>query len=286
MINNSSIIFPNLGITLKYVGRFIELPWISIAYYGVAIALGMLLGISLIQYLARKSGQNADMYFNLCMGTLVLGVVGARIYYVLFSWKEYKNNWLEIFNIRGGGLGIYGGILTGLLVLFLFSRWKRYSLAMLLDTIAPGVVIGQILGRWGNFFNREAFGEYTNNLFAMALPKQAVYASDITDKMLSHLYVKEGIEFIQVHPTFLYESVWNILVLVVMLFFWKRKSFDGQIAAIYFAGYGIGRFLIERLRTDQLLIWKTNIPVSMVVSAAMVLTAIIYMIKNNKEKAL
>ena len=146
------------------------------------------------------------------------------------------------------------------------------------DILILGVVFGQIMGRWGNFFNREAFGEYTDGLFAMQLPVSAVRQNEITQTMWDHAVTIDGVEFIQVSPTFLYESLWNLGLLVILLFLIGRKRFDGQVFLTYVMGYGLGRMWIEGLRTDQLLVPQTAIPISQLLSGAMVVAAVIGLI--------
>ena len=284
-MNQTSILFPHLNLTLSHVGKSLSVGGFEVAYYGIVIALGMALGISLIFYLARKSGQSEDLYVDLTLVTIVCSIIGARGYYVLFSWEDYKDHLLEIFYIRGGGLAIYGGVLVGILTIFLFARRKKQSVWLLMDTVCPGLVVGQIIGRWGNFFNREAFGGYSDGLLAMALPRDAVRQGEITAQMLQHLKVIDGVEFIQVHPTFLYESLWNLLLLFCLLMLWKHRKYDGQIAACYLVGYGLGRIWIESLRTDQLLLPVIRIPVSQVVSGILILCSAIYMIKKHRQQS-
>ncbi len=282
-MNETSILFPHLHLNLLHVGKNISIGGFEIAYYGIVIALGMALGISLIFYLARKSGQSEDLYVDLILVTIVCSIIGARMYYVLFSWEDYRDNLAEIFHIRGGGLAIYGGVLAGILTIMIFAKRRKQNVWLLMDTVCPGLVVGQILGRWGNFFNREAFGGYSDGLLAMALPKGAVRQGEVTVQMLQHLKVIDGVEFIQVHPTFLYESLWNLLLLFCLLTLWKHRKYNGQIAACYLAGYGLGRIWIESLRTDQLLIPVFGIPVSQIVSGILILFSVIFMIRKHRQ---
>lgn len=247
-----SIHFPHLGIHLDHVGKTVQVLGIDIAYYGITMALSMIIGVWLILTEAKRTGQDEDFYLNMLILSILIGIVGARAYYVVFSWENYKDNLWEIFNTRNGGLAIYGGILFGVATACIYSRKKKVPLGRMVDTACLGLVLGQILGRWGNFFNREAFGGYTDNLFAMQLPVDAVRKSEITTQMWTHAQSVQGVTYIQVHPTFLYESMWNALVLAFLLWFRYRKKFQGQVFCLYLIGYGVGRFWIEGLRTDQL----------------------------------
>lgn len=277
--------FPHLGIVLEHVGKSIDVFGFSIAYYGIIIAAGMMAAMLICISLAKKAGLDEDSFFNTAILGIVLSVLGARIYYVFFSWDQYKDNLLDIFNIREGGLAIYGGVITAVLVMWIYSRRKKISLGLLGDIGSIGIILGQIVGRWGNFFNREVFGTYTDSLFAMQLPVKAVRASDLTQEILDHTALINGVEFIQVHPTFLYESIWNLGVLLVMALVYRKKRFNGQVFLIYLGGYGLGRFWIEGIRTDQLLIPGTTWPVSQVLAAAMVAAAgISYWIMNRKYR--
>ena len=277
--------FPHLGIVLEHVGKSIDVFGFSIAYYGIIIAAGMMAAMLICTSLAKKAGLDEDSFFNTVILGIVLSVLGARIYYVFFSWDQYKDNLLDIFNIRDGGLAIYGGVITAVLVMWIYSRRKKISLGLLGDIGSIGIILGQIVGRWGNFFNREVFGTYTDSLFAMQLPVKAVRASDLTQEILDHTALINGVEFIQVHPTFLYESIWNLGVLLVMALVYRKKRFNGQVFLIYLGGYGLGRFWIEGIRTDQLLIPGTTWPVSQVLAAAMVAAAgISYWIMNRKYR--
>ena len=280
-----TIAFPHLGITLEHVGRSFSLFQFEIAYYGVIIAVGMILGISLIQHVARQSGQDEDSYFNLSVLTMLVGILGARAYYVLFSWDYYGKHPLEIFDFRGGGLAIYGGIIAGVLFLCFYCRRKKMPVLRALDTCIVGVPLGQAIGRWGNFFNREAFGEYTDSLAAMKLPLAAVYPGDVTETMMAHAVTEGEVTWIQVHPTFLYESVWNLCVFAALMYLTKRMNSrrQGMVFSAYLILYGIGRFFIEGLRTDQLLF--LGYPVSRLVSLVLIIlgTVFEYRLKKSGE---
>lgn len=283
-MSDASVLFPNLGISLETVGKTVHIGSFEIAYYGIVIALAMACGIGLVLRTAKKTGQDEDLYFDVCLITVVCSLLGARLYYVIFSWDQYRDNLLEILNFRGGGLAIYGGVLAGIVTVWFLCRIKKQKFTQMADTVCPGLVLGQAIGRWGNFFNREVFGGYTDNLFAMALPKNAVRAGDITQEMLDHIRTVEGVEFIQVHPTFLYESLWNLALLAVLLWLLGHRHFSGEVFLAYLAGYGLGRAWIEAIRTDQLLIPGTGLPVSLVLSVLLAAVSVVLLLINIKRK--
>ena len=275
--------FPNLGIYLDHVGKNISIFGFSIAYYGIVIVTGMMIAIWIAQREAKRTGQNPEQYLDLAMIGIAAGILGARIYYVIFAWDYYKDDLLSIFNIRQGGLAIYGGIIGACIAVVIYSRKKKQNFSLLMDTASMSIVFGQIMGRWGNFFNREAFGDYTNNLFAMQLPVSAVRANEITQKMWDHVVTVNGVEYIQVHPTFLYESLWNVGVLLFLFWFRKRKKFNGEVFLMYLIGYGLGRIWIEGLRTDQLLLPVVGLPVSQLLSGCLVVGCTILVVWTRKK---
>ena len=272
MMGDMDIAFPNLGIYLRNVPKTIMIGNFGIALYGIVIAIGMILGLTMSARIAKKTGQDPDVIWDLAAPLIIFSILGARIYYVIFMWDFYKDDPIQILNIRGGGLAIYGGIIAGVITLYIYCKVKKQKFPLVLDTVMYGLLVGQILGRWGNFFNREVFGEYTDSLLAMRIPVSMVRERDISPLIAAHM--TEGTNYIQVHPTFLYEGMWNLAVLVFLLLYLKHKKFDGEIALFYFAGYGIGRALIESIRTDQLYITGTKIPVSMVLGIVMAVSAI------------
>lgn len=281
----TTINFPNLGIHLEHVGKSISVFGFEIAYYGIIIGLGVLAGILMAAWEAKRTNQDPDTYYDLAIYAVIFSVIGARLYYVAFSWDMYKDDLLSIFNIRNGGLAIYGGVIAAIITVYVFAKVKKLSFGQLTDTAGLGLILGQIIGRWGNFFNREAFGEYTNNLFAMQLPLDAVRSSDVTEAMMQHIEIIDGVKYIQVHPTFLYESLWNLGVLILLLILRKYKKFQGQVFLMYLFGYGVGRFWIEGLRTDQLLIPYVGLPVSQVLALVLVIvSAIMITIGNSRTR--
>ena len=188
---------------------------------------------------------------------------------MIFEWDAYKNDLLQILNLRAGGLAIYGGVIGAVLSLIIFAWHRKQSFVSMADTGVLGLVLGQIIGRWGNFFNCEAFGGYTDGLLAMRIRRSLPNPSMISQELIDHIIIEQGVEYIQVHPTFLYESLWNLCLLIFMLWYRKRKKFDGEMVLLYFIGYGIGRCWIEGLRTDQLLLFGTGLPVSQCLSVAL-----------------
>ena len=216
---------------------------------------------------------------------IISAIIGARLYYVIFEWDYYSQHLLEIFNTRRGGLAIYGGIIGAVICVIIFSKVRKLSAWQLCDTACLGLITGQIIGRWANFVNMEAFGGYTDNLLAMQLNVNEAYYT--TPDLLERAVTVDGIQYIQVHPTFLYESLWNLGVLIVLLLYRNHKKFTGEVFLMYIAGYGLGRFWIEGLRTDQLLIPGIGFPVSQLLSAVLVIAAaglIIYRRRKAKRE--
>lgn len=283
---HTEISFPNLGIYLKNVGKSIDLFGIEIAYYGIIIGTAILLGFWIAAREAKRTGQNPENYLDMGIIGVIAGIVGARLYYVIFSWDMYKDNLLDIFNLREGGLAIYGGVIAAVISVLVLAKVKHLSAPQIFDTIAMALLNGQMLGRWGNFFNREAFGGYTDSLFAMRLPLDAVRSSDVTEQMRRHIERIDGVSYIQVHPTFLYESLWCMVLLIILFAYRKHKKYEGELFLMYLFGYGLGRFWIEGLRTDQLLLPGVGIAVSQLLAGAIVVgtgAVMLYLRKKHKN---
>ncbi|PKM95676.1 MAG: prolipoprotein diacylglyceryl transferase [Firmicutes bacterium HGW-Firmicutes-1] len=283
-MNSPDIIFPNINIEFMSIDPVaFTFFGIEVYWYGIIICTGILAGLFAAVSVAKKTNQNPDVYSELLIYALIGAIIGARLYYVVFSWDQYKDNLMDIFALREGGLAIYGGVIGAAIVCVIFAKIKRLNTWLLVDTGVIGLILGQAIGRWGNFFNMEAFGGSTNSFLAMAMKVSKVkyIPNEVYEKMIT---INDA-AYIQVHPTFFYESMWCLAVFAILVFYRKHKKFDGELLFIYFIGYGLGRFWIEGLRTDQLLIGSLDIPVSQLLSAILVVGATIgILIKRKKSR--
>ena len=261
--------FPHLGFEVL-VNKSFTVFGFEIAYYGVIMALSMVCGALMAYHEAKRTGQKVDDYIDYTLFGIVGGIICARLYYVIFEWDYYSKNLTQIFNLRGGGLAIYGGIIGAVVVAVIFCKVKKMKFFKFTDTAVLGLITGQIIGRWGNFFNREAFGSYTDSLFAMQIPVADIGTNvDVTDAMKVMI---NGVEYVQVQPTFLYESVLNLVLLILLLIFRDKKKFYGETFCRYLTGYGVIRFIIEGFRTDQLKLGP--VAVSQILSAVLFVLAL------------
>ena len=250
----SPITFPNLGITVNPNPVAFTVFGKDIYWYGIIIAVGFLLAVLYMMRRAPVFGLTQDDVLDEVLWAVPIGVICARLYYCIFYWELYADNPISVLYIWEGGLAIYGGVIGGALTIVILSKIKKIKTGTLLDVAAMAVIIGQIFGRWGNFMNREAHGAVTDCFFKMGLENAAG-------------------EVIYYHPTFLYESVWNLVGFIGMHFLTKKRKFDGQIVLTYLAWYGLGRVWIEGLRTDSLYLFGTGIRVSQLVAALSVALA-------------
>ena len=274
VMNTTDIAFPNLKIYLENVPSSFNIGGMEIYLYGVVIGLGLMMGLFMAERAAKVCGMNPDEIWDFAIYAVIFSVIGARVYYVVFQWSEFKGDLKGILNIRQGGLAIYGAVIGAFLTLFIFCKLKKRNPFQLGDCGVQGLVLGQAIGRWGNFFNREVFGEYTDNLFAMRIPIDAVRdPADITANISSH--IPEGANYIQVHPTFLYESALNFALFFLMVWYHKRKKFNGEICLLYLGGYGIIRFFVEGIRTDQLKFAGNDIAVSQMLGMGLFLLSLV-----------
>lgn len=246
----------------------------AIHWYGFLIAMGLLLALIFAEKQYKKFGINPDRAFSCVIGGMVAAVIGARFYYVIFSLSDFKVNgkidWSEVFAIRDGGLAIYGGIIFALVAGAIIARIKKIRLLALFDIASMGFLIGQSIGRWGNFVNQEAYGSLTDLPWAMT--------SNSIMSELSAMYPDVAQNDLLAHPCFLYESLWCILGFIGLLIYKKHRKFDGEIFLMYIGWYGLGRSFIEGLRTDSLYIPSTNIRVSQLVAICCVIASVVLIV--------
>lgn len=238
---------------------------LNIAWYGVIIACGLLLGIALGIFRAKKRGWKSDLILDFILLAVPLAVVGARLYYVAFEWESYSQNLAEIFAVNKGGLAIYGAVIGGFLAAFLFTRAAKFPFLKLIDLVIPSLILGQVMGRWGNFINQEAFGGLVTNPGLQFFP----YA----------VYIDSLAEWHQ--ATFFYESFFNCILLILTLLIGRKRPKDGTLLATYFIGYGVIRAIVEGLRTDSLYL-TGGIRVSQLLSALLVLAGILLLVLIQK----
>ncbi|MCR5215032.1 MAG: prolipoprotein diacylglyceryl transferase [Eubacterium sp.] len=290
----NGIYFPGLGISFDNVPKGFHIGSFFLPLYAVVITTGFILAYFVSLKEAKRTGQDDETYLDFFIAMVLPSIIGARIYYIIFNLdrfvadgKSFGQTLLDMVNIRNGGLGIYGGLIVGTITALIFCRVKKVRLPLLADTVTMGVLIGQILGRWGNFFNRECFGAYTSSVFRMAIPEgyyntsfynEMVRDGIITSQMQANTEMVNGVSCITVHPTFIYEGLWNLMLLVIIFFYRKHKKFDGELAMLYVAGYGVGRFIVEALRTDSLMIGSFKI--SQVVAILCIIIAVAVIIYN------
>ena len=251
--NFSAISFPSLGIEVN-PPRAIDLGPLSIHFYGLVIALGLVLAVCYACRRSKEFGLKEDDILDGVLWITPFAIACARAYYCIFSWDQYASNPISVLYIWNGGLAIYGGVIGAVLGVAVFCKIKKLKISTLLDMVLIGFLIGQSLGRWGNFFNREAFGAETESFLRMGL---------LNDRTGVITYY---------HPTFLYESLWNALGFVLLHFISKKRKYDGQVALCYAAWYGLGRCIIEGLRMDSL--WWGPFRVSQLLAGVSCLAAV------------
>jgi len=282
--------FPNIGISIDSIDNVAVSNLFGLGFdiywYGILIASGVLTGLLIVQHEARRTGQDFNIYIDYLLWAIIFCVIGARLYYVIFKWDDFKDNLWSIFAIRKGGLAIYGAIIAGFIVSVVYTKLKKINFFQFLDTIVFGLIIGQVIGRWGNFINREAFGGYTESFFAMRYKVDQIKetSQEVLNNLIQFSVDNTGqiVKYVQVHPTFLYESMWNLSLFIVMNIYKKHKKFEGEMIAIYFLGYGVGRFFIEGLRTDQLTI--AGMAVSQIFSVFLIGVSLLFIVYNRRRK--
>lgn len=262
MLRISKLSFPGLGIGEFSVNSiaFTLFGEFTIAWYAIIITCGMIGAVLYTCYRAKRIGISIDDVLDFVLFAIPIGIVGARIYYVLSKLDEYSS-FKEVMDIRSGGLAIYGGIIAGAITVLCVAYFKKINFFAIADCCTPGIILAQSIGRWGNFMNGEAFGYETNVFCRMGI------SNPLT-----------GGEVIYVHPTFLYESLWNLVGFILINIFYKHKKYDGQVFLMVFGWYGLGRMLIEGLRTDSLYIPGTEIRTSQLLAAIIFVSCLVLLV--------
>lgn len=282
VINYNRIEFPKLGWSFEINPTAFTIGGIAIQWYGIIIALGLTVAVLYCFPKMKRFGIDPDRAIDAVLGGIIGGVIGARLYYVIPNWADYqrdtfKDTFLAVINTRNGGLAIYGGIIGALIVGLLICKIRKVKMLPMLDVTALGLLIGQGIGRWGNFVNQEAFGTNTDSFLGMTGGRiQQVINSEM---QIGGSMYENGLEMVwsePVHPCFLYESVWCILGFVLLAFLSKRRKYDGQILLMYMAWYGLERAVVEGLRTDSLMIG--SIRISQAISIVIAIIAIILLV--------
>ncbi|MBQ7137275.1 MAG: prolipoprotein diacylglyceryl transferase [Bacilli bacterium] len=248
----------------------LDLGFIQIYWYSIMILIGLLVGLTIIYYEIKKQKINIDFFTNLAFYAIIIGIISARLYYVIFNWNYYSNNLLEIFEIWNGGLAIHGAIIGGGLFTLFYCYKHKVNIYRILDICVVGLIIAQAIGRWGNFFNQEAYGTLTTEkeLLSLSIPRFIV----------DGMYINGGYH----HPTFLYESLWNLFGFVILLIARRAIKYikTGQLTGIYLVWYSLGRIFIESMRTDSLMLG--DIKVAQLVSVLFIIAGIILIVIRNK----
>ena len=267
MMRGAAISFPMLGgLTLDFPASF-ELFGHTFYLYGVVMAIAFIAAVFYASKRAPRVGIKGDDIFGMVLWVLPIAIVGCRVYYVIAEWDRYKDNFWDVFKIWEGGIAMYGGTIAGVITVIIWSHAKKIRFAATLDVASSGLILGQVIGRWANFVNREAFGRETDIFCRMGLT------------------TPDGTTY-YVHPTFLYESLWNLVGFIIIDRYWYRKDhrkYDGQIFIFYVFWYGAGRAWVEGLRTDSLYIPGTNIRTSQLVAAVSAVIALALLLINIKR---
>ena len=279
----TTVSFPGLGLEFELNRVAFSIGGFNVYWYGLLIGIGFMLAGTYALLNARKVGVDSDRLIDVVMVGLVCGVIGARLYYVIFDWETFQGDLSKIFDIRQGGLAIYGGILAGMAGGIIMAKIRKIRVRPAMDLAAAGFLIGQGIGRWGNFVNVEAFGSNTNSILGMTGPKVVGYLTQV--KNSGAAWAQNIDPHMPVHPTFLYESVWCLTgFLIIALWLMRRRKYDGQVFLFYTAWYGLGRFFIEGLRTDSLMWGPVRVSQALALVAFVTATALLIWLGQKKKK--
>ncbi len=269
--------FPKLGFKLPISKEAFKVFGLPVYWYGIIISAGFFLAVLLAMKNSKKAGIKSDDIIDLVLFAAPLSIIGARLYYVIFNWGEFNGDFYKIINIRTGGLALYGALIVAVIVAVVFCKLRKLNALKLVDFCIPYFVLAQAVGRWGNFANQEAFGRNTNLPWGMT---GKVISDQLTNLKELNIPVDPSIP---VHPTFLYESLWNLGVFILLIWFSKRKKLDGEVFCLYMVGYGAGRFWIEGLRLDSL--WLGSFRISQLLSLVFVIVfGLVFIIRRIKSK--
>ena len=279
----TTVSFPGLGLEFELNRVAFSIGGFNVYWYGLLIGIGFMLAGTYALLNARKVGVDSDRLIDVVMVGLVCGVIGARLYYVIFDWETFQGDLSKIFDIRQGGLAIYGGILAGMAGGIIMAKIRKVRVRPAMDLAAAGFLIGQGIGRWGNFVNVEAFGSNTNSILGMTGPKVVGYLTQVKNSGVA--WAQNIDPHMPVHPTFLYESVWCLSgFLIIALWLMRRRKYDGQVFLFYTAWYGLGRFFIEGLRTDSLMWGPVRVSQALALVAFVTATALLIWLGQKKKK--
>ena len=270
--------FPNLGLKFNIDPVAFKIGNFEIYWYAIIIVFGIILGFSYAVYFCKKNKDDTELLYDVLLYGLPSAIVCARIYYVIFNFNSYRNNLWDIFNIHEGGLAIYGGVIGAVTSTYIYARVKKVSFLKLFDYGAAGLFVGQSVGRWGNFVNQEAFGGNYDGLLSM---KGNIISDTLTSLKNSGVAVNPDIG---VHPTFLYESLWNLIGIILIAIIFKKKKHDGHPFAFYIGWYGLGRFFIEGMRTDSLMLTETMRVSQVVAIFSVILSVAIFFLTARKKE--
>lgn len=273
----NEITFPNLNLKFNIDPIAFSLGNIHIYWYAIIIVFGIFAGFLYASWFCKKENNDTEVLYDVLLWGLPSAIIGARAYYVIFNFQLYKNNISDIFKIHEGGLAIYGGVICAFLSTFIYCKRKKINVWQIFDYGSAGFLVGQCIGRWGNFVNQEAFGTNSNGLFSMK--------GNVITQSLEALK-ESGVDInsqMGVHPTFLYESFWSFLGIILIWFVFKHKKNHGEAFSFYLVWYGVGRFFIEGLRTDSLMIFNM-FRISQIVAVLCVIFGITVFVKKRNIK--
>lgn len=260
-----SVRFPHLGINIYNLAKSFKVFGMEITVDAIVALVAIIAGFLILIYEVKLTWQDMDAYINMSICAMLTAVIGARLYYVIFNWGYYRGNLLQVFHLGNGGLSVYGGAVAAVITCIVFSGIKKIALLRIADTVCMGIVLWKAVDVWGSFFNREVFGKYTDSLFAMQI-KYDETAGIMNQDILNHLTRYGGAIYIQVHPIFLYESLWCLMLFALIMAFRRYKKFEGEVFMWCVAGYSLGRAWIDMMRADKLPAHGLNMPLSVVLA--------------------